>query len=226
MGLADGVVNGARVSTVLVLPKGRLVYLANPKTATQSIRAVLRPLSLTVGPFGDLYNRHMPYPTFDKEWRALTEKLLGHPVETLVVVRDPFERLESWFRYRHRNPEGAENSTRGISFDDFARAAALGDQAPVFAKVGDQARFAGWDGLQAGVTHVFDHARLDLLVDFLQRRLACRIRLPQRNISPPAELLGLAPLSEEARAVYRASRPGEFALYAAVARQGSLHRSP
>lgn len=210
---------------MLVLPQARLVYLANPKTATQSIRAVLRPLSLKVGPFGDLHNRHMPYPTFDKEWRPLTEKALGEPVETLAVVRDPFGRLESWFRYRHKNPEGAENSTRGISFDDFALSAAAGKQAPVYARVGDQARFAGWDGAQAGVTHLFDHARLDLLIAFLKLRLGRNISLPQRNVSPPAEVLGFAPLSDHAREVYRASRPGEFALYAAVSRQGSLHRS-
>ena len=208
---------------MLLLPKARLVYLANPKTATQSIRAVLRPLSLRDAPFGDLHSRHMPYPGFDRNWRAQVEAAAGGPVEVFAVVREPFSRLESWFRYRHKNPEGAPNSTRGLRFDDFARAAVALDAAPDYARVGDQARFCGWNGTRAGVTHLFDYARMDLLLDFLQARLGRRFDLPVQNVSPSRADLSVTGLSAEAEAAYRASRPGEFALWQAVAREGYLH---
>lgn len=207
---------------MLLLPKARLVYLANPKTATQAIRAVLRPLSLRDAPFGDLHSRHMPYPGFHKNWRAQVEAAAGGPVETFAVVREPFARLESWFRYRHKNPEGAANSTRGISFDRFALEAVALDAAPDYARVGDQARFCGWDGARAGITHLFDYARMDLLLDFLEARLGRRFDLPVQNVSPTRGELSLGGLSAAAAEAYRASRPGEFALWAAVAREGYL----
>lgn len=207
---------------VLLLPQPRLVYLANPKTATQSIRAVLRPLSLQSAPFGDLHSRHMPYPAFDKNWRARVEAAAGGPVEVFAVVRAPFARLESWFRYRHKNPEGAANSTRGISLDRFAMEAVALDEAPDYARVGDQARFCGWDGTRAGVTHLFDYDRMDLLLGFLEQRLGRRFELPQHNVSPTRAALAVSGLSTAAEVAYRASRPGEFALWEAVSRAGYL----
>lgn len=207
---------------VLLLPKARLVYLANPKTATQSIRAVLRPFSLRDAPFGELHSRHMPYPAFNKNWRVRVEAAAGGSVETLAVVREPFARLESWFRYRHKNAEGEPNSTRGIDFDSFALQAATGDEAPDYAKVGDQARFTGWNGAKAGVTHLFDYARLDLLVTFLETRLGKRFDLPVQNVSLTREALAMGNLSSVAQATYRASRPDEFTLYDAVSRTGYL----
>lgn len=208
---------------MLLLPEARLVFLANPKTATQSIRGVLRPLSLRTPPFGELHSRHMPYPAFDKNWRARVEAAAGGPVETVAVVREPFGRLESWFRYRHKNPEGSPNSTRGMSFDAFARAAVALDAAPDYARVGDQARFCGWDGTRAGVTHLFDYDRLDLLLGFLEARLGRTFALPFQNVSATREALAVEGLSAATQAAYRASRPSEFALYDAVARTGYLH---
>lgn len=212
------------VSRVLFLPKARLVYLANPKTATQSIRAVLRPLSLREPPFGELHSRHLPFPGFDKRWRAQVEAVTGGPVEVLAVMREPFSRLESWFRYRHKNPEGAPNSTVGMSFDAFAREAAKGDAAADYARVGDQSRFCGWDGAQAGVDHLFDYDRMDLLVAFLQARLGIVVDLPQHNVSPTREDLSVTGLSAGAEAAYRASRPGEFSLWDALSAKGYLRR--
>lgn len=210
---------------MLVLPKGRLVYLANPKTATQSIRAMLRPHSLKAAPFGDQHSKHMGVVPFERNWRARVEDHLGAPVETVAVVREPFARLESWFRYRKRNPFGAENSTQGISFEDFARLA-VSDDPPVFAKVGDQGFFAGWDGAhnEAAVTHLFDYDRLDLLMDFLGRRLEMGFALPRTNVSLTRADVRVDELSEATRDAYRQSMAKEFALYDAVRAKGVLSR--
>jgi hypothetical protein len=210
---------------VLVLPKGRLVYLANPKTATQSLRAMLRPLSLKTAPFGELHSKHMGIMPFEKNWRMQVEAALKARVETVAVVRDPFARLESWFRYRKRNPLGAENSTQGIGFDEFARLAIMPDP-PVFAKVGDQAHFLGWDAehREAVVSHVFDYDRMDLLLEFLGQRLGRGFVLPRQNVSLSRAEVRVDPLSPETEQAYRTAMAGEFALYEAVREKGVLSR--
>lgn len=210
---------------MLVLPKGRLVYLANPKTATQSIRAMLRPLSLKAAPFGEQHSKHMGAIPFERNWRPRVEAAVMAPVETVAVVREPFARLESWFRYRKRNPLGAENSTQGIGFDEFAQLA-IGDEPPVFAKVGDQGHFLGWDMAhgEAVVTHVFDYDRMDLLLDFLGRRLGMGFVLPRQNVSLTRAEVRVEPLSEATMAAYRTAMAAEFAVYEAVRAKGVLSR--
>lgn len=210
---------------MLVLPKGRLVYLSNPKTATQSLRAMLRPLSLRVAPFGEQHSKHMGIMPFEKNWRLRVEQHLKAPVETVAVVREPFARLESWFRYRKRNPLGAENSTLGIGFDDFARLA-ISDDPPVFAKVGDQGHFLGWDMAhgEAVVTHIFDYDRMDLLLDFLGQRLGMGFVLPRQNVSMTRDEVRVDPLPEETMAAYRRAMAAEFAIYEAVRAKGYLSR--
>ena len=210
---------------MLVLPKGRLVYLSNPKTATQSIRAMLRPHALKTAPFGEQHSKHMGVMPFEKNWRLGVEEHLKAPVETVGVVREPFARLESWFRYRKRNPFGADNSTQGISFEDFARLAISADP-PVFAKVGDQSHFLGWDDAngEAAVTHIFDYDRLDLFMDFVGRRLSMGFVLPRTNVSLTRADVRVDELSEATKAAYRKAMAKEFALYEAVRAKGVLSR--
>lgn len=208
---------------MLVVPKAGLVFLSNPKTATQSIRAMLRPASLKSGPYAELQTRHMGVEGFEIRWRARVEQAVGRPVETVAVVREPFARLESWFRYRKRNPAGDEKSTQGIGFDAFARAAVLPDP-PAYAKVGDQARFCGWDGGEAVVTHLFDYDRMDLLLDFLAARIGRPFTLPQKNLSPKRDEVEVEALTDETAQAFRAAHDREFALYAAVSARGHLSR--
>ena len=210
---------------MLVLPKGRLVYLANPKTATQSLRAMLRPLSLKTAPFGEQHSKHMGVMPFEKNWRLRVEDHLKMPIETVAVVREPFARLESWFRYRKRNPPGADNSTRGVGFDEFAQLAISADP-PVFAKVGDQGHFLGWDMAygEAVVTHVFDYDRMDLLLDFLGRRLGMGFVLPRQNISLTRDEVRVDPLTGATMEAYRTAMAAEFAVYEAVRAKGALSR--
>ena len=72
LGQRDGVAKGWL--SVLVVPKAGLVFLSNPKTATQSIRAMLRPASLKSGPYAELQSRHMGVEGFEIRWRAKVEQ--------------------------------------------------------------------------------------------------------------------------------------------------------
>lgn len=207
---------------MLVLQAARLVFLANPKTATQSVRAMLRGRAMA-GPWQeDAGARHGGIAPFNRKWRAQVEARVGGPVEVFAVVRDPLARLDSWHRYRKKNPEGESRSTQGIGFDDFLRAV-MTEPVPDYARVGAQDRFVGWDGERAEVDVLFDYARLDLMMEFLADRIGQRLHLPVKNTSP-VKALAKPEIAGEVMSALRARLAGEFALHAAVAETGVLFR--
>jgi hypothetical protein len=203
---------------VLVLKTAGLVYLANPKTATQAVRSMLAPHALTS--WSGREGRHMNAHSFHLRWKTRVERELGRTVETVAVMREPRAQMESWFRYRQRSRRiGHRHSTHGMGFAEFV-AARLAPEPPPFAQIGRQDRFLGF--LRGGppVTHVFDYARLDLLVGFLSDRLGAPLLLPERNVSPLSDVdLRLPPHLEQR---YRSAHAAEFDLYARVAAEGVL----
>lgn len=204
---------------MLVLKEARLVYLANPKTAGRSLRLALEPFAIGVA-LGNV-GRHIPAQTYQRQWRPLIRAELGVDPETFAVMREPKGQMESWFRYLQRDMvEGHQRSTRAASFADFVTAR-LSDSPPAHARIGRQDLFLGFGRRGVPVTHVFDYARLDLLLAFLESRLGARLVLPQVNVSPrlPPDRLTL-PAALEAR--YRDVHRAEFALYERVARDGVL----
>ncbi|AWB47757.1 hypothetical protein HYN69_03890 [Gemmobacter aquarius] len=207
---------------MLVLEASRLVFLANPKTATQSVRAMLRGRAMA-GPWQDDPGaRHGGIGPFNRKWRGLIEERVGGPVEVFAVVRDPLARLDSWYRYRKKNAEGDSRSTQGIGFDDFL-CAVMQDSPPDFARVGAQDRFVGWDGMQSGIDVLFDYDRLDLMMEFLADRIGVRLRLPVKNTSAKP-FSGLPEVEGGVMEALRRKLAGDFALYAAVSETGALFR--
>lgn len=204
---------------MLVLPKARLVYLATPKTASQSIRAMLAPHAET--PETARQFPHMNAATYGRRWAPFLADALGFAPETIAVMREPMEQMESWFRYRQRDALiGHPNSTLGVSFADFVEGR-LADPQPPFAAVGRQDRFLGFLDGGPPVTHVFDYARLDLLVAFLQGRLDAPLSLEARNVSPTAKA-GPPDLPPALLKRFHAAHAAEFALYARVSATGYL----
>lgn len=208
---------------MLVLFDHGLVFLEVPKTASTSIRRMLEPRIATPWPGRRVRERHMSLRHFRTHWADRLAEDLGGPAETFCVVRDPVERLESWYRYRQRDSiAGKPASTRGLTFAQFL-ADCLADDPPAHARVGSQARFTGFADGRPGIDHVFDYRRLDLLVAFLSDRLGVPLGLGHENVSPPPPR-PVDPLPEALLARFRAERPEEFALYDRVARAGALHR--
>lgn len=205
---------------MLVLEKARLVYLANPKTATQSVRAMIGPFSQ--GTPSDTRNKHINAQIYASKWAEVITAQIGAVPETISVMRDPLDHLGSWYRYRQRDAlRGHENSTHGISFPDFVRAR-LSDDPPPFARIGRQDRFLGFLGMGPPVTYVFDYAQLDLLLAFLSARLGTRLDLPRRNTSPTADASALR-LPPGLMARLTKAHAEEFALYERVRQSGFLH---
>lgn len=205
---------------VLVLKKARLVFLANPKTATQSLRAMLGPFAKATP--DDTGDKHINAQIYGRKWARRIAARIGATPETFAVMRDPLEHLGSWFRYRQREAiRGHENSTHGISFAEFVEAR-LSDDPPPFARIGRQDRFLGFLNSGPPVNYIFDYAQIELLTRFLSDRLDTSLTLPTRNVSPKAEVEALD-LSDDLLTRLHNAHEGEFSLYERVKQTGVLH---
>ena len=206
---------------MLVLERARLVFLANPKTATQSIRAMLKPHAAVMP--ADLANRHVNARAYDRRWKEAVVSHLGFAPETFAVMREPVAHLGSWYRYRQRPAlEGHENSTKGLSFAEFI-AAVLQPEKPAYASIGQQDKFLG-AGKPHQVDLIFDYAQMPMLLAFLSERVGAPLTLPRRNVSPK-EQTGSLELPEDLRARLRLAYAGEFDLYDRVRAAGVLRRT-
>ncbi len=204
---------------MLFLKAAGLVYLANPKTATQSIRAMLGPYAGATPE--ETKHKHVNAIAYGRKWAPKLTRMLGAPPQTVAVMREPLAHLGSWFRYRQRDDlVGHENSTRDIDFATFIQAT-LSDDPPPFARIGRQDRFLGFLDGGPPVNHIFDYDRLDLLMAFLSGQLGTTLSLPLRNVSPTADTAALT-LPVDVEQALRTARAAEFALHARVAATGHL----
>jgi hypothetical protein len=207
---------------VLVLKDARLVFLANPKTATQSLRAALSPFAAaTPEGTGD---KHINAPTYARKWARAVRAAVGAECETFAVMREPLEHLGSWYRYRQREAlRGHENSTHGLTFAQFVEAR-LTEDPPPFARIGRQDRFLGFLDGGPAVHHIFDYAQMEKLVAFLDQRIGARLVLPQRNVSPKVGDESLS-LPKDLRERLWDLHATEFELYDRVRQAGVFYTS-
>jgi hypothetical protein len=172
---------------MLIFIKERLVLFATPKTASTSIETTLQNLpsiKLTTPPIV----KHTPYPRYKRLLEPYVVAIIDDTPDRIAAFREPVDWLGSWYRYRGRQSNiGKESSTHGITFDQFV-AAYLQDDQPEFAHVGSQSKFVLAKDGTLGMSHLFRYDQLDTMVAFLEDRLKKRIKLPQMNVSPKAEL--------------------------------------
>ncbi|NEX45827.1 gamma-glutamyl kinase [Pseudotabrizicola algicola] len=204
---------------MLVLKKAGLVYLANPKTATQSLRAMLAPYArATPKETGD---KHINARIYERKWAVRITRKLGKRPETFAVMRAPMDHLGSWFRYRQRDAlRGHENSTYGLTFAEFVEAR-LSDDPPPFASIGRQDRFLGFLDDGPPVTYLFDYADLGRLLHFLSDRLGARFDMPHRNVSPKTDP-DILTLPDALLARLHKVHEAEFALYDRLHKDGMI----
>ncbi|MDJ0995527.1 MAG: sulfotransferase family 2 domain-containing protein [Dinoroseobacter sp.] len=202
---------------MLVFHNQSLVILSIPKTGNTALESALAPhASLAV--LGPPDVRHMPWRIYRNSWLRFLEAQFGRKFETLAVVRDPLDRMRSWYRYRARQQfDGSKMSTADMSFDEFIEASLQPDP-PAFARIWTQDKFVSSKAEQIRVTHLFDYAQMDKLVIWLSERLNRDIELACENVSPSKP----TPLSPAWEKALRDARAGEFALYSKVAQSGYL----
>lgn len=202
---------------MLIFLKQKLVFFAVPKTGTTALEEALRPhCSIDLRDPPTL--RHMNAGLYHTKWGPWLAETFDLRPQTMAILRDPLERLRSWYRYRQAPMfHGKPLSALGVPFEQFLEQT-LADDPPAYAKVGSQDRFCLSAQDAVRIRHLFVYEDLPRATGFLEERLKKRVEMPVRNVSPRAQ----TPLSAELEARVRKARAREFRLYDRVAAQGYL----
>lgn len=194
---------------MLVFSRQNLALLAVPKTGSTALETALRHRADVIyrGPF-----RHMTARRFARRVRPLLEQGYGVAPEVVAVMREPTDRIASWWRYRSR-PE-ATHGVGDMAFAEFVEAV-LSPDPPPWAGVGDQHAFLTQDGRLA-VDHLFAYEAMPRLLAFLSERFGEDVALPRKNVSRPRR----ADLPPALAARLRGARADEYALHARLTEAG------
>ena len=172
----------------------KLVFLAVPKAGSTSCEAAFRRFASVdvISPPG---RRHMTSRRFQRTLRAKLEREHKSRFETFAVLRDPLDRIASWFRYRKR--QGSNKSTAGLTFDEFVRLT-LHDCPPPAAKIGSQDCFVKSEFGDILVDHLFCIENPAPFIAFATDRFQFPIILEHLNKSPAIDMT----LSEEIKSLF------------------------
>lgn len=185
-----------------------LVLFATPKTGSTALEYALAPacdLRLTGAPS----RRHTTMQTYERRMEARVRALCPEEPELVALVREPLDWLGSWYRYRARpGMKVPQNSTRGMSFDQFIEGYLSGDPPPP-SRLGSQSDFLSRKDGSCGATALFPYERFAEAAAYLRRRLGAAAEPEPVNVSPHAELT----LSPELEARLREERAADFALH-------------
>jgi len=216
-----GFVKGRLGATgVLILGVQHLVVLEVPKTGSLALLAMLRPYTL---PASDMAARHIGYDGYQRNHAPALSQAFGQMPQTVAVLRDPMERMQSWYRYRRRPQlNGLPASTAGVSFEDFVLAYLDGTN-PAMASIGRQDRFVGWNGRMARVDHLFDYGQLPLMEAFFSARIGAALTLPKKNKSARGAQIDYS-LTKRVITRFQIENLEEITLYHKVASTGHLMR--
>ena len=193
---------------MLISKRPPIVFFAVPKTASVSIETAFAPhFDMVMSKHPSL--KHMNVRIYEASLaNFVTRRVAKSPVR-IAVMREPFDWILSWYRYRARpENDGAENSSKGVSADEFIRSYISDDPAP-WAQVGSQYTFVTNKHDELGVDRLYRFDDLPRLAGFLNKRLGQNVSLGRINISPQ---IG-DDVSEETKRAYRDFASKDFDLF-------------
>lgn len=170
--------------------KDGFAFLCMPKAGSTSIEGILKKICNVN--FSDHWAlKHINARDFTKYILTLHEKMLPSvKIESFCIMRNPFEWMESWYRYRSRDEIKSskhtfhKNYAGNISYDEFIAAYLSKGVRPNYANFGTQHNFMILDNGAIGVDYIFSLDRLDLVEEFLARKTGKDIKIPVCNVSP------------------------------------------
>jgi hypothetical protein len=179
---------------MLISLKHKLAFLAVPKTGTTAIEAALAKHA-TISFGGPARIKHMSAPKFETMLRPYLVGVGASDVQTMAIMRDPIDHLQSWYFYRRRldesRPHKLQNSTRDVTLEAFLEGW-LSDEPPPFARISPQSLFlcsrermerSSGAEVKPMVNLIFAYENMHDALSFLSERLRTTIEVERRNIS-------------------------------------------
>lgn len=170
---------------MLIFHKPPLVLFSMPRTGSTALQMALSRRS-DIALRHPAKIKHMNVKTFE---RVIAPELPngGRSYQRVAILRDPLDRLHSWYKYRKR-PEliGNIKSTAHLTFDQFLDGV-LSPRQPPWGDIGDQYGFVTNAQEEMGVHHLFCVERPAIYQRFLRAHLGPST-FERLNVSPPEKL--------------------------------------
>lgn len=165
-------------------------FLCMPKCASTSIETAIGPLC-DISFTGHPRLKHINARAYAEVVRPLLRHLFpGRDIETFCLVRNPFEWIESWYRYRSRkalrNPSHRDhrNYTGEVTYEQFIEAYIAPGKRPPYAMIRRQQDFVSLENGRVGIDRFFPMERMDRVAAFLSERTGRKIGIRKLNVSP------------------------------------------
>lgn len=164
-----------------------IVFLCTAKVASTSIENVLKNLSGSERIPG---KKHIGLRGLTKKNFPILERKYPHTKFTsFCVVREPLQRLNSWWRYRTRLDAEHRNSTAGMPFIEFVESHLEylnGNKTSTRKNTwfSPQTKWVLDKQSKYATDKVFALEKFSEVEEFLQSRTSQVIRIPQENVSP------------------------------------------
>ena len=170
---------------LIFVNQGLIVY-AMPKTGTTSIdRAIGRNASIKLSGTGDNGLKHINSKKFIKWRRTLRKEFPKQTFISCCVMREPLDRLNSWYRYRSREEiKNKENYVGNLTFDEYLNKICDDNERKSSRyNLNSQSRFI-ISKKKVGIDRIFPYLKINEFTDFISLKLNKKIKLPRKNISP------------------------------------------
>nr|WP_148271141.1 hypothetical protein [Cycloclasticus sp. P1] len=160
-----------------------------PKCASTSIEAAIKD-SCNISFSAPSKLKHLNAQQFSRIILPAFQTLLPTiKVESLCLIREPLEWIESWYRYRSRlalkdkSHPNHKNYTGDISYNTFIKAYISKGKRQPFANIKTQYDFIKLSNNDIGIDQIFPMDRLDLVADLLSVKTGKFISIPKKNTS-------------------------------------------
>ena len=171
---------------MLIFVNQGLIIYSMPKTGTTSIeRALGKDASIKLSGTGDNGLKHINSKKFNKWRRTLRKEFPNQKFVSCCVMREPLDRLNSWYRYRSREKiKNKESYVGNITFDEYLNK--LCDKIQKKSTrhlLNSQSRFLIFRE-KINVDRIFPFVKIDQYTEFLSLKLNKEIKLTKDNVSP------------------------------------------
>ena len=157
-----------------------------PKTGTTSIeRALGKDASIKLSGTGDNGLKHINSRKFNKWNRTLRKEFPNQKFVSCCVIREPLDRLKSWYRYKSRDElKNKKRYVGNLTFEKYLNT--LCDKIEKKStrySLNTLSRFLIFRE-KINVDRIFPYEKIEEFTDFLSLKLNKEIKLPRKNVSP------------------------------------------